>query len=401
MLDLTKYKTDDFIDIPFDDWETIKKNYDKEIIKEELASILVHCPIPLPSMNEDDVKNDYLKLKGTWWNDILMEGDWFPREDSNTSYHYNFNGSQFYFRKVNTGNDSSKYFHLKNRWGVDHARNPSAIRSWKTKKGIKGALNALFTLKGLDVVNKKTIRTSLALRKYIASQFKPSVAKAFYDRFESKNILDFSAGWGDRLAGFYASNSGEVYVGLDPNTMNHPIYKKQIEFYEHHRTFFEVEKRVELHDTPAEDFDFSGYVDFFDTVFTSPPYFDIERYSNEETQSWVRYKTIDEWNTQFLHKTLKNIIPTIKKDGILAINISDVYSHGQWNSITDPMNTFLDSMGLDYMGCMGMELTKRPNSGGAGMGKTDHFSDETNERAEEVKDKTFGEPIFIWKKTII
>lgn len=398
MLDLTKYKTDDFIDIPNEDWEQIKRDYGKEFIKEQLSSILIQFPIPLPEINESDALEDYLKLKGTWWNDILVEGEWFPREGSDSTFHYNFENSQYYFRKINTGNSSSNYFHVKTRWGVDHARNPSAIRSWKTEKGIRGALNALFTLKGLDGVNKKTIRVALALRKYIASQFKPAIAKALYERFDSKNILDFSVGWGDRLAGFYASNCGEVYVGLDPNTVNHTGYKNQVDFYESHRTFFEVDKDVKLYTSPAEDFDFSKYVDFFDTVFTSPPYFDIERYSTEETQSWVRYKTIDDWNTNFLHKTLKNIIPTVKKGGILAINISDVYSHGEWKSITNPMNTFLESMGLEYMGCIGMELVKRPNSGGAGMGKTDHFNDETNNRAEKVKDKTFGEPIFIWKK---
>jgi hypothetical protein len=398
MLDLTKYKTDDFIDIPNEDWEQIKRDYDKEFIKEQLSSILIQFPIPLPEINESDALEDYLKLKGTWWNDILVEGEWFPREGSDSTFHYNFENSQYYFRKINTGNSSSNYFHVKTRWGVDHARNPSAIRSWKTEKGIRGALNALFTLKGLDGVNKKTIRVALALRKYIASQFKPAIAKALYERFDSKHILDFSVGWGDRLAGFYASNCGEVYVGLDPNTVNHVGYKNQVDFYESHRTFFEVDKDVRLYPSPAEDFDFSKYVDFFDTVFTSPPYFDIERYSTEETQSWVRYKTIDDWNTNFLHKTLKNIIPTVKKGGILAINISDVYSHGEWKSITNPMNNFLESMGLEYMGCIGMELVKRPNSGGAGMGKTDHFNDETNDRAERVKDKTFGEPIFIWKK---
>jgi hypothetical protein len=393
-----KYRIHDFIDIPRGDWDTIKVNYDKEFIKDELASILIQYPLPLPEISEVDAKDAYLKLKGTWWNDILIEGRWFPREGSDSKFDYQFDGSQFYFKRINVGNDSSNYFHLKNRWGVDHARNPSATRSWKTEKGIKGALNALFTLPDIDGVNKKTIRVALSLRKYVASQFKPSIAKALYERFESKRILDFSMGWGDRLAGFYASNCGEVYVGLDPNTMNHVAYGAQVNFYESFRTFFEVEKKVEFYKEPAEDFDFTSYLDYFDTVFTSPPYFDIERYSDEETQSWVRYKSIDDWNSLFLHKTLKNIIPTLKLGGIMAINISDVYSHGEWKSITNPMNSFLESEGLEYLGCIGMEMAKRPNSGGAGGGKSEHFSDETLKKVEETRGKVFGEPIFIWKK---
>ena len=37
-------------------------------------------------------------------------------------------------------------------------------------------------------------------------------------------------------------------------------------------------------------------------MFTSPPYFNVERYSYDDTQSWVRYKTINDWNKDFLHK---------------------------------------------------------------------------------------------------
>ena len=61
-------------------------------------------------------------------------------------------------------------------------------------------------------------------------------------------------------------------------------------------------------------------------VFSSPPYFNVERYSYDDTQSWVRYKTIDDWNTNFLHKTIANVWPTIRKGGYLAVNIADVYA---------------------------------------------------------------------------
>ena len=43
----------------------------------------------------------------------------------------------------------------------------------------------------------------------------------------------------------------------------------------------------------TEDFDYSEYENYFDVVFTSPPYFSVERYSHDDTQSWVRYKNID------------------------------------------------------------------------------------------------------------
>jgi DNA modification methylase len=245
----------------------------------------------------------------------------------------------------------------------------------------------------------------IGLRKYICAQFKPNVAKIFYEMFKAKTVLDFSMGWGDRLAGFYASDCTEHYVGLDPRKENHPIYEQQKEFYEKHLGFFENDKTSEFHISPSEDFDFSKWNEYFDVVFTSPPYFSVERYSYDDTQSWVRYKNIDDWNTNFLHKTLEKIIPTVKKGGIIAINIADVYTNAKWSTdrswleICNPMNDYLTSKGLTYEGCIGQAMARRPNSGGAGTAKdTEQYSEERIQESEESKDKLFSEPIWIFSK---
>ena len=83
-------------------------------------------------------------------------------------------------------------------------------------------------------------------------------------------------------------------------------------------------------------------------IFTSPPYFDVEKYSDEDTQSYKRYTTIDSWNENFLHKTIGKLIPTLKNDGILAVNIADVYheSGKGYVAITNSMNDFIKSQGL-------------------------------------------------------
>jgi hypothetical protein len=243
----------------------------------------------------------------------------------------------------------------------------------------------------------------IGLRKYICSQFKPNVAKIIYDMFESENILDFSMGWGDRLAGFYASEHGKHYVGIDPRKENHPIYKEQAEFYEKHLGFFEHKRKSEFHCSPAEDFDFTPYNEHFDMVFTSPPYFSVERYSYDDTQSWVRYKDINDWNKDFLQTTLGNLWTSIKSGGYLLVNISDVYTNSKWSTdrgwleICNPMNDYLSKLG-EYQGCIGMELAKRPNSGGAGTAKSYEGSVWTEKSLENKQDKKFCEPIWVWKK---
>jgi hypothetical protein len=166
---------------------------------------------------------------------------------------------------------------------------------------------------------------------------------------------------------------------------------------------FEPNKTSEFICQPAEDVDFTKYKDTFDTVFTSPPYFNVERYSYDDTQSWVKYKEIDEWNENFLQKTLKNLWCSVKSGGYLLVNISDVYSSSKssksWLEICNPMNDFLSTFtDSEYQGCIGMELAKRPNSGGAGTAKSEDYTEEALHKAEETKDKTFCEPIWIWRK---
>lgn len=395
----------DYLFISPDEWIKIKETYPKETVKEKLAEVCMTWPIPYADITEEDAYIDYIKLKGFRWNEILTEGEWFPRKAVESKYPLTYEGKQLYFNRINTGNDSSNYFQQKNRWMVDHSRYPSPQRTWENKKFMISLMGSAYSLK-LTQIGKKELRTMIGLRNYICAQFKPNVAKAFYDMNKSKTVLDFSMGWGDRLAGAFASEYVEHYVGLDPRKENHPVYELQRNFYSKHTSFFEKETKTDFYCSPAEDFDYSDYSDYFDMVFTSPPYFSTERYSYDDTQSWVRYKNIDNWNVNFLHKTLGKIIPTLKSGGIMAVNISDVFTNAtgiQDNKciveITNPMCDFLASNGMSYVGCIGMEMAKRPNSGGAGTAKNEtHYKDETLKLTDETKDIIFGEPIWIFRK---
>ena len=387
-------------------WQYAQDNFSKEEIKESLVEILMEYEPPYMEISEKESLDDYRKLKGVKWNDLYVEGEWFPREGPSYKYSLDLDGKKSYFRRLNTGNKASNYFQQHNRWSVDGSVSPGPIRTWSTEKFMYTLLGSLFTLK-VSKIDKGTLRTCISLRKYICSQFKPCVAKAIYDKYKCKNVLDFSAGWGDRLAGFYASDFGELYVGIDPKKENPSIYRQQAEFYEKHRTLFEGERKCEFINEPAEDADLSKYEGMMDIVFTSPPYFNVERYSHDDTQSWVRHKAIDDWNKLFLHKALDNVWKTLRPGGLLMVNISDVYANAKWSTercwqeICNPMNDFLSELSdSEYQGCFGMEMARRPNCIGVGTGKV---TDEPNRKEEMVKpydDKqgTFAEPVWVWKK---
>ena len=397
-----------YLEIKEDEWNYIKNTFDKDDVKESLAKVAMTYEIPYAEISENDAYKDLMKLKGMRHNEILVEGEWFAREGSEYRYDLSFEGKQQYFRRLNAGNSASNYFQQKNRWSVDGTIAPGPERTWSSEKFMTSLMGAAYTLK-LPKINRNVLRTMIGLRKYICSQFKPNVAKVLYDKLGSKSILDFSAGWGDRLAGFYGSETGEFYMGIDPRKENHPIYEEQAKFYDKHRTMFEVDKKCLFIESPAEDFEYKE--NMYDTVFTSPPYFGVERYSYDDTQSWVRYKTIDEWNEKFLQRTLKKLWVSIKSGRYLLVNISDVYassgakqkrlnSHGKtWLEICNPMNDFLSTFAdSEYQGCIGMEMAQRPNSGGAGTASDERFTEESLQLAQETSGKTFCEPIWIWKK---
>ena len=74
----------------------------------------------------------------------------------------------------------------------------------------------------------KSYISAFRLGTYIATQFKPVVAKAdLQENNKAKTVLDTSCGWGDRLAGFFASNA-EEYYGCDPNPNTYRRYQEQI-----------------------------------------------------------------------------------------------------------------------------------------------------------------------------
>ena len=217
------YNMKPYLFIDKKEWKHIMDTYEKDDVIEELSKALHTYPCPVPEISEKDTLKSLNKLKGIKWPDLLIEGKWFPRNERETKYEL----TPKYFKRDNKGNNASNPFHIENRWKVDWTRMPSGWKTWQTVKGIKTIVRAYYTLeKVLLKVDLQTLRMATTLRKYVASQFKPSIAKAFYDYFESENILDFSAGWGDRLVSAIAY--GCDYTGVDPSECMESKYKKMI-----------------------------------------------------------------------------------------------------------------------------------------------------------------------------
>jgi hypothetical protein len=228
-------------------------------------------------------------------------------------------------------------------------------------------------------IKEKSFRSAFRLGTYTATQFKPSVAKALYEKHNAVNVLDTSCGWGDRLAGFYATPSTKLYVGCDPNPEVFEVYKEQCLFYEkclgfeatliEKEDYFECvgKKTVKIWRKPSEDVNWDLYTNTFDLYFTSPPYFDTEKYgafSEEiEDQSWFRYNSFEKWKYDFLFKVTGMVWKTIKKDGFMMINIIEPSSKGKRMPLCDDMVDFFKTLeDCNYIGKIGMRMMARPNA---------------------------------------
>lgn len=318
----------------------------------------------------DDAINDYQKLRELNAHELIKVGDWHNKFE----YEYDFMSE--YINMSVVGNKASDFFHQEERWKCDATGYPSAHKTWETEKFRLTLFKALFSLK-VKEINPTVLRNIISLRKYIAAQFRPSAAKAVYDYFGAKRVLDFSMGWGDRLAGAYASNSVERYIGFDPNINLFHGYVGEM------KLFHSVDpKKFRAKILPQRAEDHQIFIDEeVDLIFSSPPYFDKEKYDQSIMQSYIMYKEFDNWMNNFLFETIKLRGKNLVSGGHLVINISDIYTRKKHYKICDGMNDYIKSTGeYEYVGAMGLKMPKRPMSKSA------------------KKDGVFGEPIWIWKK---
>ena len=186
----------------------------------------------------------------------------------------------------------------------------------------------------------------LSLSTQPAVNFPPLTARLLYEKFtdhieqdEPLNIYDPSSGWGGRILGAMSSKKNIHYIGCDPNTDNW-IDDLGISRYEYVADFFNnealetnpfwEEKKNTYHyfqigsEHIGDHPDFQQYKGKLDMVFTSPPYFDREQYSDDEEQSFKSYPSYSDWRDNFLTPTLTNAYESLKSDRYLLWNIADI-----------------------------------------------------------------------------
>ena len=157
-------------------------------------------------------------------------------------------------------------------------------------------------------------------RLLFCNNFRISLCLEVLNIFKPKKWLDISAGWGDRLISALLSPYVQVYCGVDPNPCLHPGYKSIIKHLDptHQKTCTLIQDGFETATLPDTK---------FDLVFSSPPFFNLEVYSKEKTDSLTKYNNMEAWFVGFLIPSITKSLDYLAPGGYLVLYIAD--AHGE------------------------------------------------------------------------
>ena len=380
-------------------FELLNKTYGKEKMRTHLADYIAsERPVfPLKEISKDDMRKCFYDLQKFDTSSICIPNEEIEKEVFEKYDDYKYSYSKYGLGLINgpsTFNDVSNYFMQdlrlecgsygfeapKTRW-----ENNDAYDIWKCLgpiwRGINGVQKVLIEGKEELIggeLNAKSYVSAFRLGTYIATQFKPVVAKAIYDITNAKTVLDTSCGWGDRLAGFFASDA-EEYYGCDPNPNTYQRYQEQISSY---NKLLSKPKKVTIWRCGAEDLPYHKLPQI-DCAFTSPPYFSTEEYNkggeHEEDQSWAKFNEYDKWRDDFYLPVAEK---TMNVSKFMFVNIMDPKVHGvRYRSGDELVDKFQDK----FLGQIGMRIMQRP------QGKTKF---KTKEELNEFMNKMFIENVW-------
>ena len=206
------------------------------------------------------------------------------------------------------------------------------------------------------------------------SNFRPTAAQAIYEKFlpNGGTTWDMSGGYGGRLLG--AIKTQINYIATEPAKETFDGLNQIANDWGQQSNLFGIEQRLEIIQSGSEDY--VPKEDSLDLCFTSPPYFDTEKYSNEDTQSYKKFPKKVDWLEGFLRKTIQNCHRGLKKNRYLIINIANVSS---FDTLEDETGNIVLSEGFEYLDTFRLTLSKMPGK---------------NLQADKFK----YEPVFLFRK---
>lgn len=367
-----------------EDWRTVHADVSSDDFREEIAEWIVMHEPPYPRkvslQNPQKADNKFLELCAKSMDkhikpveqthDVLEKFDDYRRPYSSHGLGVIDCGSEY--------NIVSDYDMYEERMKCGSTHTASPMEKWKNKKEL-AALFKFFYRLGNDELQIGTYIGAFRIGSYLATQFKPPVAKAIYEMTRAEKVLDTSCGWGDRLTAFYATPKAKTYVGCDPNGDTWVRYQYMCRRYEkllgyvgdpikivNENCFVSKGvKNVTIFRSGAEDLPWDDLADDFDCTFTSPPYFATERYAEgskfEDDQSWKKFGEYESWRDNFFIPVTEQSYLHCKEGGHCLVNILDPVVKNKRYRAGDDLIDFMEAKySNSFIGQIGMRYMQRP-----------------------------------------
>ena len=369
------------------------EKYTKEVFRETIAHYVAEerPPFPFREIPYSDMIDNFRKLQKADYTKFITPIEQIENEviEKYDDYKYEYKTcGQGVIDGPTTYNQCSDYFMNHLRCGSYGFMAPAQVWEEGTAKKIWSSIGGLWRgVNSTQDLSPKSVMEVLRLGTYIATQFKPIVAKVIYNMTDAKTVLDTSMGWGDRLTGFFASNA-KHYIGCDPNPNTFEMYSKMISEYRK----MAPDKTTDIYRCGAEDLPWDR-IKNIDCAFTSPPYFSTEMYNKggefEEDQSWSKFSEYENWRDEFYLPVALNSFKALSESGFLMVNIMDPKIKGARYRSCDEL---VDSLQPDFLGQIGMRIMQRP------QGKNKF---KTKEELVEFMNKLYIENVWCFGKNKI
>ena len=225
--------------------------------------------------------------------------------------------------RCRTGNKIVDYFtfierlNTRGKYNINYFEFIVNIEAFKNKKFIANMLKYYD-----EVKNKNKTKNNYIVFKEVynicisaINIFRPLVAMEIYVKYKPNCVLDFTCGWGGRLVGACALNIPN-YIGIDIN-------KNLLNPYNEMKDFLNTVSKtsIDIFFENAAIFDYSKLI--YDMVLTSPPYYFLEQYSNNEG-----YNSKKEMDEKFYIPVISNTYKYLQVGGHYCLNVNkEIYNN--------------------------------------------------------------------------
>jgi len=159
---------------------------------------------------------------------------------------------------------------------------------------------------------------------------RPLNCMEIYTKYNAKRVLNFCAGWGGSTVAAAALQLAAFY-GVEINCDLKPAYDNMVSYLRNNKN---VATKFDIRFGDAATTDYSSMV--YDTVFSSPPYYFIEKYAHN-----ILYSSKDDMDERFYKPVFFKTYNGLQKGGHYIINVcKEVYDRVLKDLLGEAHETF-------------------------------------------------------------